>query len=91
MERGSGEESCCPDLVGDLGVPGGQYRTEGGYNVRHADRATCSRLFKLMEHVRQLNEGSVLSARYGQPLHPRDLGQGIGTLLTWTASLDENV
>ena len=71
MERGSGEEPCCPNLVGDLGVPGGQYRTEAGYNVRHADRATCSRLFKLMEHVRQLNEGSLLSIRHGQPLHLR--------------------
>ena len=53
MERGPGEESCCPNMVGDLEVPVGQYLTETGYNVRHADRATCSRLFKLMEHVRQ--------------------------------------
>ena len=74
MERGSGEEPCCPNLVGDLGVPGGQYLTEAGYNVRHADRATCSRLFKLMEHVRQPDEGSLLSVRHGQPLHPRGPG-----------------
>ena len=71
MERGPGGEPCRPILVGDLGVPRGQYRTKAGYNVRHADRATCSRLFKLMEHVRQLNEGSLLSIRHGQPLHLR--------------------
>ena len=59
--------------------------------MRHADGAIGSRLLELMEHVRQLNEGSVLSARYGQPLRLQDLGQGIGTLLTWTASLDETV
>ena len=91
MERDSGEESYCSDLVGDLGVPGGQYRTGTEYSVRHADRATCSRLFKLMEHVR-----SRIMAHYsvfvtGNPCTRGDLGLGVGTLLDWTASLDDNV
>ena len=91
MERGSGEEPCCPNLVGDLGVPGGQYRTGTEYSVRHADRATCSRLFKLMEHVR-----SRIMAHYsvfvtGNPCTRGDFGLTGGALLHWIASLDDNV